>query len=295
MTQLQQTMRLHQPMLLHQQYLDQQIQAGAMQAQRQQISAQDGGVQQLLLHLGQGNEQVQMQQKLLLLQQLREQQPQQQHQQQQAELQQQLNRQAQQESAVLTQQQNAHTHNFTQLLQAIQIPGISADQLKQVQQLQLQLQQELLQQQHQELLQQQQALLLQRMQLLIAQQSQAEQAAAAQSHGQLGAQMAGIGGLAAPWAKTSPAVSRVSLRQEGAQSRPRQEGAQSGPQGVQSRKRGAVHNAATAAEPFSRRPSGSWFYQDVKVCLPSMSALHVSPRSCFICHCRCRTQSLCPL
>jgi len=51
----------------------------------------------------------------------------------------------------------------------------------------------------------------------------------------------------------------------------REEGAQSGPQGVQSRKRCAVRDAATADEPASHRPSGSWFYHDVKVCLVFVS------------------------
>jgi hypothetical protein len=44
----------------------------------------------------------------------------------------------------------------------------------------------------------------------------------------------------------------------------RQEGAQSGRQGVRSRKRCA---AATADESAVQRPSGSWFYNDVKVSL----------------------------
>jgi len=69
----------------------------------------------------------------------------------------------------------------------------------------------------------------------------------------------------------------------------RQEGAQGG-SGGQSRKRCAIHNASTAAEPASRIPSGSWFYPDVKV---SLSALP-SPRSPFISRCRCLTHALAP-
>jgi hypothetical protein len=48
------------------------------------------------------------------------------------------------------------------------------------------------------------------------------------------------------------------------------------PQGVQSRKRCAVHNAATAAEPASRRPSGSWPSDDIKVSLVPSVSLHLS-------------------
>ena len=204
-----------------QQQLDQQAQAGAnpgrqhqlqqqlqdlLQLQRQQeISlAQVGGNQQLFLQLDQGSEQAQMQQ-LLQLQQLRDQHQQQQQQAEQQSsagdslqsalttLQQQLNQQAQQEAAALTQQQNS------QLLQVMQIQGITPDQLKQVQQQH--------QHQQQELLQQQQMLLQQRVQqLLLGQQSHPESFPASQPQLQLGVgqQSSGIGGLSASGNTSAP-------------------------------------------------------------------------------------------
>ena len=85
----------------------------------------------------------------------------------------------------------------------------------------------------------------------------------------------------------------------------REEGAQSEPQGVHSRKRCAGpegrrrrlgRNAATSDEPASHRPSGSWFYHDVKVCLSPIHAvsLHLSLSLLAACCCPFRTQSRVP-